>query len=279
MDIDRLIDRFIYSLKLHAASQHTIDSYANDLKTVAEFFKDRQLNNDNIGEFVLWLSKKGYKPSTYNRKLSSFRSFLRFLIKQGLLSFDLNTIKNKKQHRKLPQYIPFDVIKRVMDNKRVGIIVELMYSSGLRVSEIANLRISDIAFDAGFLRIKGKGSKERFVPVSKRTIERLKDYIQNNRSKIKGNGAGDYLFLSGWGRPYTRQGLWKLIKKAFKEEGYDVHPHLLRHMFATHMIENGANIRAVQEMLGHSSITTTQIYTDITDKTVEDAFHKLEILK
>ncbi|AEA33738.1 site-specific tyrosine recombinase/integron integrase [Hippea maritima] len=279
MDIDRLIDRFLFSLKVRGFSDNTISSYANDLSLVSNFFKDKMLDDNGVGNFVLWLSQKNYKPSSFNRKLSSFRSFLKFLTKEGLCNIDVSSIKNKKYSRKVPRYIPFETIKKVMEDKKTGLFVELIYSSGLRVSELVNLRVSDIIFDAGFIRVRGKGSKERLVPVGNGTLKRLKSYIENARKNIKNSSNNDYLFLSSWGRPFSRQGLWKLIKRSFKKEGIDVHPHMLRHMFATHMIENGANIRAVQEMLGHRSITTTQIYTDITDKAVEDVFHNLEILK
>ena len=279
MNIDSLIDRFIFNLQTKGFSQNTINSYANDLKDFSVFFSDKDITEESIEQFIEEKLIGKYKPSTVNRKLSTIRGFLKFLVKHGYIDVDYSNLKNIKTKRTVPDYIPFDVIKKAMSDDRDGLIIRLMYAAGLRISEVINLKISDIMFDGGFLRVKGKGNKERFVPVDLKTISALKNYIENERKKVKGYASSDYLFLSNYEKPFSRQGLWKMIKKRFAKLGYNVHPHLLRHMFATHMIENGANIRAVQEMLGHENITTTQIYTDISDNAVRDAFRKADILK
>ncbi|WP_022670264.1 site-specific tyrosine recombinase/integron integrase [Hippea alviniae] len=279
MDIDSLIDRFIFSLQTKGFSENTISSYAADLKEFSKFFSKRDLTKDNLMEFIENVLVNRYKPSTVNRKLSSIRGFLKFLLKYGHTDIDYSDLKNIKTKRVPPDYIPFEVIKKAIGEDRDGLIVRLMYASGLRISEIVNLKISDIMFESGFVKVKGKGNKERFVPVDLKTINAIRHYIESFRKQIKGYANSDYLFISNRGKPFSRQGLWKIIKKRFNRLGYNIHPHMLRHMFATHMIENGANIRAVQEMLGHENITTTQIYTDISDNAVEDAFRKADILK
>jgi len=275
MGIDSLIERFILHLKIRGFSSNTIESYSTDLKDFADFFKDKPLKIEWIIKYKDKLVEKEYKNSTYNRKLSSIRAFLKFLYKSGVLEIDYSLLRNKRDTRKPPVYISKDLIEQAMTKDRDGLIVRLMYATGLRVSEIAKLKVSDVLFDTGFIRIKGKGKKERFVPVDKTTLELLKNYLSGRNYTT----SKDFVFISNRKRAFTRQGLWKIIKRKFRKIGVELKPHTLRHMFATHMLENGANIRAVQEMLGHESITTTQIYTDITDNSLQEAFNKFDIIK
>ena len=275
MGIDSLIERFILHLKIRGFSSNTIESYSSDLKDFADFFKDKPLKIEWIIKYKDKLVEKEYKNSTYNRKLSSIRAFLKFLYKLGVLEIDYSLLRNKRDARKPPVYISKDLIEQAMTKDRDGLIVRLMYATGLRVSEITKLKVSDVLFDTGFIRIKGKGKKERFVPVDKITLELLKNYLSGRNYTT----SKDFVFLSNRKRAFTRQGLWKIIKRKFRKIGVELKPHTLRHMFATHMLENGANIRAVQEMLGHESITTTQIYTDITDNSLQEAFNKFDIIK
>jgi len=274
MAIDDLIERFRFNLKLKGFSENTISSYLNDLKDFAEFFSDKPLNEQNLLKYRDELTKKNYAASTFNRKLSSIRTFLKFLNKSGILEIDYSLLRNKRSKRKAPNYVSKDIIEKAMTNSRDGLIIRMMYSTGLRISELMNLKVSDILFDSGFVRVKGKGNKERFVPIDRKTLEIIKEYVEG-----RGYGYKGYLFLSNRKRPFTRQGMWKVVKRKFRKLGLDLKPHMLRHMFATHMLENGANIRAVQEMLGHESVTTTQIYTEITDNSLKEAFDKFDVIK
>ncbi len=274
MAIDNLIERFRFNLKLKGFSENTISSYLNDLKDFADFFSNKLLNEQNLLKYRDSLVNKHYTASTFNRKLSSIRAFLKFLNKSGLSEIDYSLLKNKRNKRKTPNYISKDVIYKAMTKDRDGLIIRMMYATGLRISELVNLKISDILFDSGFVRIKGKGNKERFIPIDKKSLEAIKEYVKTRSYNYKG-----YLFLSNRKKPFTRQGMWKVIKKKFRKLGLDVKPHMLRHMFATHMIENGANIRAVQEMLGHESVITTQIYTEITDNSLKEALDKFDVIK
>ena len=274
MAIDDLVERFRFHLKLKGFSENTISSYMNDLKSFADFFADKPLNEQNLLKYRDELTKKNYATLTFNRKLSSIRTFLKFLNRSGIFEIDYSFLKNKKNKRKAPSYVAKDTIEKAMTNDRDGLIIRMMYATGLRISELVNLKVSDVLFDSGFVRVKGKGNKERFVPIDRRTLEAIKEYVKERGYDYKG-----YLFLSNWKRPFTRQGMWKVVKKKFKKLGLDLKPHMLRHMFATHMLENGANIRAVQEMLGHESVTTTQIYTEITDNSLKEAFDKFDVIK
>ena len=275
MDLNNLIDRFLLSLKIRGFSDNTVSGYAKDLQDFQVFLDGRDITIETLILYRDSLAKRGYSSSTFNRKLSSLRSFLKYLVREGVVDVDWTVLKNKKTKRKLPDYVGEDIIEKAIGNGRDGLIVRLMYASGLRISELLNLKVSDILFSEGFVRIKGKGNKERLVPVDEKTLKLIKEYLKNRES----GSSNDYLFLSNRKKPFTRQGMWKLIKRQFRKLGIDLKPHTLRHMFATHMLENGANIRVVQEMLGHESITTTQIYTEITDNSLKEAFEKFDTIK
>ncbi len=279
MDTDRLLDSFLAYLKIRGFSQNTVSSYANDLKEFVEFLSGRKITKKLVFDYIEDRLTKRYRPSTVNRKLSSIRAFLRFILKKDRLDISPKEIKNIRYRRQPPGYLPYSVLKGFFSNDRDGLIMLLLYAGGLRVSELINLRISDIMFQEGFIRLKGKGSKERIVPISVNVLRRIEEYIRSEREVLKGSRSTDYLFLSKRGSKLTRQAVWKIIKKKTLSSGFDIHPHDLRHSFATHMIENGASLKAVQEMLGHESITTTQIYTEISDKALEDAFHRLEMFE
>ncbi len=280
MDIDLYIDKFLIFLRVNKGlSENTVSGYANDLSKLSEFFSDKPFSAQNVFDYTEKYIMGKYKPSTINRKLSALRAFVKFVSKYEDTDISFKDIKNVKHRREPPKYVSFDDISKAFSDDRDGLIVLLMYASGLRVSEIAELRISDIFFDAGFVKIKGKGSKERVVPVDANTIKLIDSYVKHKRGAYIKSNSSDFLFLSKNGKKLTRQALWKIVKRKFLSLGLDIHPHSLRHLFATHMIENGASLRVVQDMLGHESITTTQIYTDISDTALENEFHKLEILE
>jgi len=281
MNIDLYIDRFIIFLKINKGlSPNTISGYARDLRDFNVFFKDKNLNRINLFDFINGNIMGHYKPSTINRKLSSIRAFIKFINRYEKTDISSKDIQNVKSRRKLPSYHSFESLKPLFSNDRDGLILLLLYAAGLRVSELINLHISNIFFDLGFLRVKGKGSKERVVPVDRNTIKLLENYIENERNRyVKSSKPNDYVFLSRRGTKLSRQYIWVIVKRKALSIGLELSPHSIRHLFATHLIENGASLRAVQKMLGHESILTTQVYTDISDKTLENVFHSLEILK
>lgn len=272
MDLERLLNDFCIFLSANKGlSLKTVQSYESDLKPFCHYFKTKQLNDVNLFEYTNVL-KKLYKTASLNRKMSSLRAFLKFINKYNHLNVDLNNIKNVKTYVKFEQLIDFESLKTLFADTRNGLILLFFYATGLRVSELINLKISDIYFDTGLIRVTGKGSKMRLLPISYGVLDKIKSYIANTRSAHLNNYSKDYLFISKRGRPFTRAAIWKIIKLESKAKGFDLHPHSLRHLYATHLLENGANIKIIQELLGHTSITTTQRYTFVSDEALNKAF-------
>lgn len=272
MDLEQLLKDFCIFLSANRGlSIKTVLSYESDLKFFCEYFKNRQLNDVNLFEYTNVL-KKLYKPASLNRKMSSLRVFLTFVNKNYSLDIDLNNIKNVKTNFKFETPIDFESLKTLFSDTRNGLILLFFYATGLRVSELINLKISDIYFDAGLIRVTGKGSKMRLLPISLEVLDKVKHYIANIRSHYINNYSKDYLFISKRGKPFTRAAIWKIIKLESRAKGFDLHPHSLRHLYATHLLENGANIKTIKELLGHSSLNTTQRYTFVSDKTLNEAF-------
>ncbi len=279
MNLKQLLSDFLVFLSANKGlSIKTIQSYENDLKAFCEFFQSKDLNDINLFEYINTL-KKMYKPSSLNRKLSSLRAFLKFINKNNSLNLNLDGIKNVKTNFKVEKPIDFESLKNLFTDTRNGLILLFFYATGLRVSELINLKISDIYFDAGLIRIVGKGSKVRFVPISYDVLNKVKNYISSIRNNSQNAHSKDYLFISKRGKPFTRAAIWKIIKLQSKAFGLNLHPHSLRHLYATHLLENGANIKTIQELLGHSSITTTQRYTFVSDEALNKAFIESDYLE
>jgi integrase/recombinase XerD len=218
------------------------------------------------------------------RMLSTLRSYYKFLESENVIEITpLTNIDTPRQKRELPEVLSvreIDLILAKPDiNNKLGLrdraILETMYASGLRVSEVISLQIPDIIFDEDFLRVMGKGSKERIVPIGNSALNWIKKYIENSRNILKNDKSENYLFLNFRGKKLSRMGIWNIVRKYCSQAGIktEVHPHTLRHSFATHLLEGGADIRIIQEMLGHSDISTTQIYTHI-DKEYLIEVHK-----
>jgi integrase/recombinase XerD len=203
---------------------------------------------------------------------------------QNLIQEDPSeTLQAPKRWERLPKALSISDIRSFLEMKsslnkptmiRNCVMLELLYSSGLRVSELVSLKLDDIHLDAGFLRVLGKGSKERIVPVNTRAIEKLKMYINKQRPEILKKKFSSYLFITGRGKPMTRQRFWQTIKALGRRSGIELSPHMLRHSFATHLLEGGADLRSVQKMLGHSDISTTQIYTKVTTDRIKKVYTK-----
>ena len=272
MDLESFLNDFCVFLSANRGlSTKTMQSYESDLKLFCDYFKNRQLNDVNLFEYFNE-QKKLYKPASFNRKMSSLRAFLAFVNKHYPLNIDLNNIKNVKTNFKFETPLDFESLKTLFSDTRNGLILLFFYATGLRVSELINLKISDIYFDAGLIRVTGKGSKMRLLPISLDVLDKVKRYITNIRSLYINNYSKDYLFISKRGKPFTRAAIWKIIKLESKAKGFNLHPHSLRHLYATHLLENGANIKTIQELLGHSSLNTTVRYTFVSDKTLNKAF-------
>lgn len=272
-------------------AENTRLSYENDLKNYAEFLLSQNINSFSesnekiVANFLNLLSDMGLSAASRSRYLSSIRSLHKFLINSGKTSYDFtDLLELPKIRRSLPEILTIDEINAMLNavntSTYVGIrdraIMEVLYACGLRVSELINLEINQILFDAEILRVFGKGSKERIVPIGSYALNWLHIYLNNVRGHFYKSGiSGNIVFLNQKGNKFSRMGVWKLLRHYANTAGIlkQVHPHMFRHSFATHLLEGGADLRAVQEMLGHSDISTTQIYTHL-DKNYIKEVHK-----
>ena len=275
---------FQYLLVEKGVSKETIKNYAYDLK---QFFNvlhkenTSDLRSDDIQEFIRIQTQNMLSIPTILRRISSTKNFYLFLEKELLISFQIDNLDKPKGAKKLPTCISSDEVDKLLDQpdltknegQRDKAMLEVMYSSGLRISELVNLKVKQINFERGTIKIIGKGNKERIVPIGEYALEYLIKYISDGRRKNK-NRNSDYLFLNRYGEPVSRVYFFKQVKKYAEQAGIivEISPHTLRHCFATHMLENGAELRAVQEMLGHANIATTQIYTNISSKRILSAY-------
>lgn len=283
----KLIDEFCeYLLIDRNYSKNTIESYRNDLEKYMMFNKNKNINeisNKDIKEYLKYLKENNLDDSTISRNISTLKSFYKFLLREKKINKDpIELISMPKLRKKLPITLSIDEVNRLLDinlvdnySYRNKAMLELMYATGLRVSELVNLTIFDININECIIRVVGKGDKERIVPIGDVALKYLNLYLNIRDSFIK-NENNNYLFLNNHGKKMTRQGFFKILKKIAKEQGIDkiFSPHTLRHSFATHLLENGADLVIIQELLGHSDITTTEIYTHITNKQLEENFKK-----
>ena len=293
--MQELVENFLSYLSVERSlSGNTIISYRRDLKKYLKYLKDSNINSlsqtvrKNISDFMFSLKDGGLSAVSIARNLAAIKVFYRFLTRERILTTDPSSLLDSpKLWKKIPDVLSVDEVEDLLkapDLKtarglRDKAILELMYATGLRVSEAVNLSIQDVHFDAGFLRCIGKGSKERIVPLGKESLYAIKKYLESARPKLaKGNSGDSFLFLSRLGKKISRQSFWKLIKHYAESARIkkNIRPHTLRHSFATHLLERGADLRSVQEMLGHADISTTQIYTHIDKnrlKTIHKNFH------
>jgi len=263
-----------YLLTERNLSLDTIYAYISDINQLLSFTISNRITETSIDDYFFKLNKSQFLDSSINRKMSSIRAFFRFLYEENYISDNpAKNINTPHILRKLPDVLTQNEILKILDEcdlntmkgKRDRAMIEVAYGSGLRVSELINIKLSDIDFDESLIRIYGKGKKERIVPIGQFGISYTKIYINDVRHNLKNFLNSDILFLNMNGNPITRMGFWKILKFYTLKAGIKKHvsPHTLRHSFATHLLEGGADLRSIQEMLGHSSITTTEIYTHI----------------
>ncbi len=262
-----------------ALSANTIDAYLTDLDKLIRFAESekkdiRIITYDDLQQFVAQLHDIGIQARSQARIISGIKSFYKFLLLDGYIESDpTELLEIPKIGMKLPDILSVEEIDRILDTidlstpegQRNRAMLEVLYSCGLRVSELVGLRISDVYPEEGFIRVEGKGSKQRLVPISQMALREIKNYLYYRGMMVVKKGAEDILFLNRRGAPLTRVMVFYIIKQHAELAGIHktVSPHTFRHSFATHLLEGGANLRAIQEMLGHESITTTEIYTHI----------------
>jgi integrase/recombinase XerD len=289
---DQLLDQFINQLKVERGlAANTILAYNHDLMGFFEFLKRRgvspvQVNQDDLLSFIAE-KKTQLSPRSLVRNLVSIRMFYRFLVTEGKIDSNPARLMGiPKMYRYLPDILSRDEVEafllqpdtQTVLGKRDKAILELLYATGLRVTELISLKMIDINLEVGFIRTIGKGSKERIIPMGTKAMDSLKEYLTDSRPSFPKKEEFPYIFLNSRGRPMTRQGLWKIIKNYALKAGITktVTPHTVRHSFATHLLEGGADLRSIQIMLGHSDISTTQIYTHIARerlKEIHERYH------
>jgi integrase/recombinase XerD len=272
-------------------SANTVESYLRDTGRLVEFLAREKVPLDRADEetlirFIHRQSRGGLSARSLARLISSLRAFFRFLVLEGRAARNPTAnLISPKSWLALPKFLTVPEVNRLLDQpdrrqprgKRDRAMLEVLYSSGLRVSELVGLRCVDLNLREGFLLCRGKGAKERIVPLGRPAAEAVRDYLDSARPLLARRST-EVLFLTRRGGPFTRQGFWKLLRDYGRKAGLSrkVHPHVLRHSFATHLLERGADLRSVQLMLGHSQITTTQIYTHVSRerlRRVYDQFH------
>jgi len=294
---DDLLEDYLYHLRVERGlSVNTCSNYSRDLYKFVLFVQENgrtvlQCSTSDLITFILDEKKQGKSARTLARYTAALRGFYGYLLQEDKRNDDPTVfLAAPKLEQKLPHVLSEINLTRAIDqndsqndlSSRDRAIVEVLYGSGLRVSELIGLSLNDISYHLGYIRCRGKGNKERIVPLGEPGILILKAYIDSTRQMLLARNpkptaeARNILFLNSRGKPLTRQGVWLILKKWAAENnlGSSVYPHLLRHSFATHLLDNGADLRSVQEMLGHADISTTQIYTHLTRKRLLDVFRK-----
>ncbi|MFN4226813.1 MAG: site-specific tyrosine recombinase XerD [Candidatus Ratteibacteria bacterium] len=283
MRFEQLIDKFIDHILIEKNLSHnTATAYKNDLYKFKNFIEEKRINFnkidfENFTSFIIFLKRKNYSSTSIVRIISGVRNFYKFLLARGLVKNTEINIESPKIEKKLPEVLTEEEVAKLLNLNKVSrkhlrnlAILELFYSSGLRISELCNLKISDIDLDSGFIKVKGKGNRERICILNRETVEVLKQYLRERR------GIDEHLFLNNQNKKISRQSVWKIVKKYAKYAGIEknVKPHTLRHTFATHLLERGLDLRIVQELLGHKSIATTEIYTHLNRKKIKEIYKK-----
>jgi integrase/recombinase XerD len=287
--MDAEIAAFITYLRVDKGlSKNTIESYRRDIEKFGILVHDRQLPVDQITrgdvvDFLASLYRRGLDSRSVGRHLATIRHFFRFCVAEEYVKDDpAMTIESPKIIQSLPQFLSVEEVDRLLrqpdPSTATGIrdraMIELMYSTGIRVSELCGIKVKDLKMDPGCLRCTGKGDKERLVPVGRRAIESVQAYLRESRPRLLKNKLSPYLFVGSYGNPMSRITFWALMKAYGLKAGLRkrLKPHMLRHSFATHLLDRGADLRSVQMMLGHSDISTTQIYTHVVEERLKQVY-------
>lgn len=275
------------------ASEHTVKSYREDLTQAIEFFTQKlgqqsaamgDITSRTVRSYLVWLHEQGYAKTTVARRLAAVRSWCKFLCRRGKLSANpAESIKGPRQDKTLPHFLSVEAILRLLDapsaEQPLGLrdraILETLYSAGLRVSELTGLNIGDVDLDSSIATVRGKGKKERLVLLGPYSLDAITKWLPVRENFIK-RGATDAVFLNKHGTRLTSRSVGRLLEKYLSQTGLDpkTSPHSIRHSFATHLLDKGADIRSVQELLGHRSLSTTQIYTHVTTQRLQEDYRK-----
>ena len=292
------IERFLTYLSVEKGfSENTLAAYQNDLSQLATFVEEEatkqgltpswpDFNRQGMLSYQLNLKERNYAATTLARKVAAAKSFFKFLVAEGYLKDNpTDNVASPNVGRLLPKPISISQVRRLLEQpakqttpeaKRDRAMLELLYASGMRVSELMSLNLADVDIEGGFVRCFGKGHKERLIPIYRQAAVAVEEYVNEARPHIARRNEQKALFLNRRGERLTRQGFWQILKGYAKAAGLDeeITPHTLRHSFATHMLSGGADLRSVQELLGHANISTTQVYTHLTTEHVRRTYEK-----
>jgi len=290
--LSSLIEEFINYLSAERGlALNTLESYGRDLRQYRRYLEKGAEENASLESasskmimaYLSQLKKEGKAAATIARRLAALKAFYQFLVHEKELDRDPTAdLESPKLEKKLPRVLTVkevELLLRQPDASTPGglrnrAMLELLYATGIRVSELVSLNVGDVHLDMGYLRCIGKGSKERIIPVGSMAIRSLREYLEKGRPRLVRNESTRALFVNHHGHRLTRQGFWKIVKKCARQAKIKkkITPHTLRHSFATHLLENGADLRSVQEMLGHADISTTQIYTQLTQGRLKEVY-------
>lgn len=291
--MEQHIEQFVYFLEAERGfGCNTIQAYIADLKKFSDYARKIQkgvteIKREDITDFLMSLKDKGLSVATIARNLAALKTFWKFLAADEIIAENIAAvIETPKMWKTIPDVLTKEEVEKLLDSPpktgwlalRDRAILELMYAAGLRVSEVKDLEKADVNLETNFIRCFGKGKKERIVPIGRIASSAIAEYLREVRPKLQRKTGAKYLFLSRLGKSLSRQSVWKMIRKYARISGIkkEIMPHTLRHSFATHLVEGGAELRGVQEMLGHADISTTQIYTHINKsrlKEIHSRFH------
>jgi len=288
---NRYLDEFLTFLRVERGlADNTINSYRYDLEQYASFLSAQKLNllqatQNVILSFLNQQRLLNKSARTRSRMLAALRGFYRYLLQEGLVTTDpTENLTSPKLEKNLPRVLSVQEVEKLLSQPNCGTLtglrdkamLELLYATGMRVSEMLGLDTEHLNLDLGFVRCMGKGSRERIIPIGEIAQKYLREYLSRCWLKLRKNSRERAVFLNKNGRRLTRQGFWKILKAYAQKAGIqsEITPHVLRHSFATHLLENGADLRAVQEMLGHADITTTQIYTHLSKRKMREVYEK-----
>ena len=287
-----MLETFLtYLVVIKGLSKNTSQSYKTDIEKLFTFVERKELDSitrlksNLISEFLAELNISGLNISSINRCIVSIKQFFKYLMLENIIETDPTAdLVSPRMKKTIPDVLSLEDIEKILNvpdlTKFEGIrdsaMLEVLYASGLRVTELVELKQVNINYDHGYLIVMGKGSKERIVPIGLTSIKKINDYLELSRPHLVKNELSDYLFITRRGTCFTRQGFWKLIKAYAKEAGIvkNISPHTIRHSFATHLLERGADLRTIQLLLGHSDISTTQIYTHVETKRLREIHKK-----
>lgn len=290
--MEDLLQEFLVYLQVEKGLAHnTLLAYQHDLRKFILFLQKEKVkelkavDKNLLAGYLYFLRKNKEAPVSIARQLASLRGFFKFLCMEEHLSLDPTVyLETPKLPQKLPQVLSEEEVDRLLAIPqslnplilRDKAMLELIYATGMRVSEVVNLTVKQVNLDLGYVRCLGKGSKERIIPLGSKAAESIQSYLEKGRPTLVKNPREDHLFLNHHGRAITRQWFWKVVKKRADDAGIykEITPHTLRHSFATHLLSNGADLRSVQEMLGHTDVSTTQIYTHLTKNKLREIYLK-----